>query len=246
MLSRNTSDFTDSQARFASTLREAVVALEGLPASACPNDEAVLSFWLRPARRIRENLMREARRVAPFRTIGSRAPRARPGDSLDLFPEECYVAGRRTDFRRLADKVGAARSIRRRAATLEAVLRIAAPTPKERVRVGWGKGEPKAIEVVLHADNGVADRPIVEGFRAYLGNLGLRPHRDRILVGGGLGFLSLRATEADAHEIARFAFVRVIRDMAGLRPLTGPFQVSPGWLRPKSSQPIGPGSGRKM
>ena len=183
-----------------------------------------------PARRIRENLIREARRFAPFRTIGSRAPRARPGDSPDLFPEECYVAGRRTDFRRLADQVGAARSSRRRAETLEAVLRIAAPTPKERVRVGWGKGEPKAIEVVLHADNGVADRHIVEGFRAYLGNLGLRPHRDRILVGGGLGFLGLRATEADAHEIARFAFVRVIRDMAGLSALDGSIPGIPGMV----------------
>lgn len=201
---------------FTSMLRETVRELDALPASLCPNDEAVVSFWFRHHGRPQEDLLRAMSRITPVRVVGSRAPRPMPPPSPEP-AAEWFVAGSRASFRRISEEAATWRPSQRRGALAGTVARVNPPVPNERVRARWGESATKALEVVLHAGGGAEDRHIVEGFRRYLRDLGLRPHRDRVLFAGKLGFLGLTATAEEALEVARFAFVRVVREMPRLR-----------------------------
>ena len=203
--------------RFASILREAVRELDALPESLCPNDEVVVSFWFRREGRPQEDLLLAMSRIAPVRVVGSRLPEPMPSASAES-AVEWFVAGSRASFRRISEEAATWRPSQQRAALAGTVARVTPPVPTERVRTRWEESGMKALEVVLHAGEGAEDRHVVEGFRRYLGELDLRPHRDRVLFAGRLGFLGLIATAEEALEIARFAFVRVVREMPRLRP----------------------------
>ena len=219
--------------RFNSMLREAVRGLDALPQSACPNDEAVVSFWFRHQGRLQEDLLRAMSRIAPVRVVGSRTPEPMPPE-LPESAAEWFVAGNRASFRLISEEAAVWRASQRRAALVGTVARITPPVPGERVRVRWGESGKKALEVVLHARDGAEDRHIVEGFRRYLRELGLRLHRDRVLFAGTFAFVGLTATAEEALEVARFSFVRVVREMPRLR-LRGPNRPGLGDLRSASS-----------
>jgi hypothetical protein len=201
--------------RFASMLRETVLGLDALSPSLCPNDEAVVSFWFRHEGRRREDLLRAMSRIASFRVVGRRPPGPAPASPDSAF--EWFVAGSRASFRLTSKEAAVWRPSERRAALVGAVARITPPVPTEWVRIRSGESGRKALEVVFHAREGAEDRHVVEGFRRYLREIGLRPHRDRVLFAGGFAFVGLSATVEEALEVARFSFVRVVREMLRLR-----------------------------
>ncbi len=209
-------DLTAAQSRGVSMLRETVRGLDALPPSVCPNDEVVVSFWFRREGRRRADLLRAMSRIAPIRVVGSRSPRPmRPGS-----PEcaaEWFVAASRSSFRQLLEEMAGWRPSRRRGELWDAVARVALPVPDERVRARWTEPGKKALEVVLHAGDRAEDRHVVDGFRAHLRDLGLQPRRDRVLFAGSLAFLGLQADADEALDVARFAFVRAVWEMPGLR-----------------------------
>ena len=218
--------------RFASMLRETVFGLDALPPSVCPNDEAVVSFWFRHRGRPAEDLLRVMGRMAPIRLVGSRLPNpVRPGSSECA--AEWFVAATRASFRRVQQGVAAWRPSQRRAAVVGAVVRVTPPVPNQRLRVRWTEPEEKALEVVLHAGNGAEDRHIVEGFRRYLRKLDLWPYCDRVLFARRLAFWGLKADAREALDVARFAFVRMVREMPRLR-LRRPTPPDLGYLRSMS------------
>jgi len=202
--------------RFASMLRETVLGLDALPPSVCPNDETVVSCWFRDEGRRREDLLLAISRIAPIRVVGRRPPKPlRPGSAEHA--AEWFFAASRASFRRLLEKTAAWQPSQRRIALVGAVARIRPPVPGERLRIRWEKSGKKALEVVLHAGDGAEDRHIVEGFRRYLRELGLRPHHDRMVFARNLAFLALKADAGEALDVARFAFVRLVREMPRLR-----------------------------
>ena len=226
-------DLTAAQSRGVSMLRETVRGLDAFPPSVCPNDEVVVSFWFRREGPRQEDLLRVMSRIAPIRVVGSRTPKPTPPESSE-WAAEWFVAASRVSFRRLLEETAAWRPSQRRAALVGTVARITPPIPDERVRVRWTESGRKALEVVLHAGDGEEDRHVIEGFRRYLRDLGLRPHRDRVLFAGRLAFVGLTATAEEALEVARFAFVRVVREMPRLR-LRRPNPPGLGDLRSVSS-----------
>ncbi|MCY4431019.1 MAG: hypothetical protein OXC11_11600 [Rhodospirillales bacterium] len=221
-----------AQSRVVTMLRETVLELDSLPASLCPNDEAVVSFWFREGRHP-QDLLRAMSRIAPIRVVGSRLGAAKRAGSSEG-PTEWFAAASRRSFPLLLAGVAAWRPSRWRAELLGAVAHITPPVPEERVRFRWTGPEKQSLEVVLHAGDGAEDRHIVEGFRRYLRKLDLRPYRDRVLFAGRLAFLGLTATAEEALEVARFSFVRTVREMPRLR-LRRPTPPSLGYLQSVSS-----------
>ena len=203
----------DEVHRFKSMLWQTVLGLDALPPSVCPNDEAVVSFWFRQEGRHRDDLLHAMRRIAPIRVVGSRPPRPGPSECA----AEWFLAGSRATFRQLLEATVAWRPSQRRIALVGAVARITPPVPDERLRVQWVTSRKNPLEVVLHAGDGAEVRHIVEGFRRYLWELGLRPRGDRVLFTRRFAFLGLKADAGEALDVARFAFVRLVREMPGLR-----------------------------
>ena len=213
--------FEEARRRLTSMLAITTKELDALPESACPGGEAVASVTLHPEYCARNHFPVKILRAAELRVVGSRPRRIRPEKrSRRRKPEEApttrlFVAGRRSSFRRIAEEMPRLDEEDAVSGDLPAIESVSALTARERIRRLRGEGT-LPLEVVLHASEEPEDRFILAGFRSYLEELGLDPHFRRIFV-GRLCFLPLRANASQAREVARFSFVRVLREMPRLQ-----------------------------
>ena len=215
--------FEEARTRIAPMLENAATALDTLPENACPHGEAVASITLHPEYYAKSYFPRGFLSAAGLRHVGSRARKVQPEKrSRGREPEEAvttelFVAGTRSSFHQLADQVPSWTSDFAAAKHLLAIERVSAIEVEERIRpLTTGEGK-LPLEVVLHASETTRDRFILVGFKAYLEELGLEPDLKRIFFAGNLCFLRLRASERQAHQVARFSFLRVLREMPKLR-----------------------------
>ena len=213
--------FEEARRRLTTMLATTTKELDALPESACPGGEAVASVTLHPEYCAESHFPAKILRAAELRVVGSRPRRIRPERrSRGRKPEEApttllFVAGRRSSFRRIAEETPCLDAEDAVSGDLPAIESVSALTARERIRRLRGEGT-LPLEVVLHASEEPEDNFILAGFRSYLEELGLDPHFRRIFV-GRLCFLPLRASALQAREVARFSFVRVLREMPWLR-----------------------------
>ena len=215
--------FKEARDRIAPMLASAASAFDGLPDKACPNDEAVAAITLHPEYYAKSYFPASFLRASGLRAIGSRARQIRPEkrsrgrEPTEAVTTELFVAGTRTSFHELADQLSFWTEDSSGAGQLHAIEKVSALEAKERIR-SLPKGQERLpLEVVLHASETAADRFILASFEAYLRDLGLSPDLNRIFFAGKLCFLRLRATEQEAQDVARFSFLRVVREMPRLR-----------------------------
>lgn len=215
--------FEEARARLVPMLQGAAAALEALPENACPNGQAVASLTLHPEYYAKSHYPAGLLREAGLRTVGSKAKtitpeqRSRGREPKQTVTTELFVAGPRDSFHRLANQMPSWEADASAAKQLTAIETVSAIQAEERMRpLKKGKGK-LPLEIVLHASESRRDRFILAGFKAYLEELGLEPDLERIFFAGQLCFLRLRATEREAHEVARFSFLRVLREMPKLR-----------------------------
>ena len=215
--------FEEARRRLAPMLASAALAFDGLPDKACPNGEAVASITLHPEYYAKSHFPAGFLRSGGLRAVGSRARRVRPDKrSHDREPEEAvttelFVAGSRSSFHRLAEEVPRWRLDSTGGRHLPAIEQVSAVKAEERMRPLTKGREMLPLEVVLHASERPRDRFILVAFEAYLRDFGLDPDLERIFFAGKLCFLRLRATARQAHDVARFSFLRVVREMPKLR-----------------------------
>ena len=215
--------FEEARGRLAPMLASAASAFDALPEQACPNGEAVASVTLHPEYYAKSHFPAGFLRAGGLRAVGSRARKVQPEKrSRNREPEEAvttelFVAGRRSSFRRLSDEVPRWTKDSAGSGHLQAIERVSAFEAEERIRPLTKGREVLPLKVVLHASERSRDRFILAAFEAYLQDLGLDPDLKRIFFAGRLCFLRLRATEQQARDVARFSFLRVLREMPKLR-----------------------------
>ena len=215
--------FEEARRRLAPMLANAASAFDALPEKACPNGEAVASVTLHPEYFAKSHYPSGFLRSGGLRTVGSRARTVRPEkrsrgrEPEDAVTTELFVAGSRSSFHRLADQVPRWRQDSTGARHLPAIERVAAIEVEDRIRPLTNDRRALPLEVVLHASEMPRDRFILAAFEAYLRELDLAPDLQRIFFAGKLCFLRLRATGQQAREVARFSFLRVVREMPRLR-----------------------------
>ena len=220
--------FKEARDRIAPMLASAASAFDGLPDKACPNDEAVAAITLHPEYYAKSYFPASFLRASGLRAIGSRARQIRPEkrsrgrEPTEAVTTELFVAGTRTSFHELADQMSFWTEESSGAGQLPAIEKVSAFEAKERIRPLTKGHERLPLEVVLHASETPADRFILASFDVYLKDLGLNPDLNRIFFAGKLCFLRVRATEIEAQDVARFSFLRVVREMPRLRN-THPF-----------------------
>ncbi len=228
--------FDEARRRLTPMLAEAALAFDRLPDNACPNGEAVASIMLHPEYYAKSHFPAGFLRAGALRAIGSRARTVRPDkrsrgrEPKEAVTTELFVAGTRSSFRRLADRVPRWNPDSAGARHLPAIEQVSAIEAKERMRPLTTDRETLPLEIVLHASERPSDRFILAAFDAYLRDLGLDPDLQRIFFAGKLCFLRLRATARQALDVARFSFLRVLREMPTLRT-TNP--ILRGKLPPK-------------
>ena len=215
--------FEEARRRIAPMLALAATTLDALPEKACPNGEAVASVTLHPEYYAKSYFPAGFLSTAGLRAVGSRACKVQPEKrSRGREPEaalttELFVAGSRSSFHELADRVPRWTPDSAGSRHLAAIERVSAVKAEERIRSLTTGREILPLEVVLHASETRRDRFILAAFKEYLEELGLEPDLDCIFFAGKLCFLRLRATEHQARDVARFSFLRVLREMPKLR-----------------------------
>ena len=219
-------DFDEACVRLSNMVGGAVAEFESLPTLARPAGQVVGQLTIHPRGLARSYHPGDLLRDFGLRQIGSRR--------IDMVPEkdtvldgevmesaELYVAGALDDFKRLRSSL--ARHLPGIKGDRHNVVRLlecfAAPDPAKRtVLEGYGQlPNDHAFETVLHLSRGAFERAVSQGFYSFAQALGVEiPDRKSFQV-GGLKFVPIVASTAEVEELAKFAFLRVVRPMPRLR-----------------------------
>lgn len=236
--------FKEARDRLAPMVKRVAAAFAELPEKACPDGQAVASVTIHPEDHAKSRFPSSVLRAADLRAVGSRPCMLTPERcSRDRAPEktvttEYFVAGERSSFSRLADQLGNWTSVSAGSSQLSSIERVSVPAAEGRIRRMEEPDGQVPLELVVHASDHPQDRFILRGLQDYLRELDLALDLERTLFSGNLCFLRLRAENRQMVEIARFAFLRVLREMPRLRldglPVTRASRSSSlvSWLSP--------------
>ena len=220
--------FEEARERMTAMLTRTSAALNDLPAAACPGGQAVASFMLHPEYYAKTSYPGGFFQAVGLRAVGSRSrtimparwsPSAKgdPREPKEAVTTELFVAGARSSFDRLARELPRWTEVTSAAKHLTAFESVAGIDSAERVRPLPEDQDTVALEIVLHAGESVGDRFVLQGFRDYLRQWELDPDFERLFFAGRLCFLRMHAPPERAEDIARFSFLRVLREMPRLR-----------------------------
>ena len=217
---------------FAKALKRVVPKMEAtakaiarLPQDACPDDEAVALLTIHPAYLAKSYFPDALLSEAHLRPVGSRSRIVSPDAwAIENPPEsaltaEIFVAGKRKAFEDLPELVKRWSEASRGAMDLRKVENIRDYPVDERIRTPEPRPKATAWEVILHATNDPESDYILEGFRSYLKELDIDVDLERRLHAQGLCFLPVRAPQSQVSDIAKFSFIRAVREMPRMRPV---------------------------
>jgi hypothetical protein len=235
-----------AQSRLIPKIQATVRILDDLPQAACPNDEAVAVITVHPEYIAKSYYPGNILLATHLEAIGSRPTKVKPDGwakkrEPKLTPStDLFVAGKRTDFRAWANSLPTWTEISRGADELPRIEEFRAFTPKERIKSRGRVPEEALLEVVLHTPKAQHSDYILDSFRAYVLTFDARLDIDRRIYVGGLCFLPLRAHKRALTDIAKFSFLRAVRPMPKLRPLS---PITRSWPRQKPYPVLLPAGG---
>lgn len=220
---------SEARKRLTPRIQQAATAIDELPDTACPRDEAVAAVTLHPSYLAKTFFPSDLLRQLHLEPVGSRPRRIRPekgtkkqmaakrksDTSLNPTTIDVFVRGRRSSFDEWAEEIPdwpAEHGIAEEIIRIEDVRLI---PPGERLKPMRTRNESPLLEVVLHR----SDAYVLEGFRDYLSSLGLRLNLDKRIVVQNLCFLPVRVPLELQQEMAKFSFLRVAREMPAMREL---------------------------
>ena len=220
--------FEEARDRMVSMLTRTVASLRDLPEQACPDGQAVASFTLHPEYFAKSYYPGGFFQAAGLRAVGSRAATIKPDkrsstkEGKERVPEEgvtteLFVAGARSSFERLVQQLPTWMEASAASKQLSSFEQVAGIDPKQRIRPLPSGKERVPLEIVLHASESVRDRFILQAFQDYMVSLDLSPDLEQMFYAGKLCFLRMYAKPQQAEAIAKFAFLRVLREMPKLR-----------------------------
>ncbi len=188
-----------------------------LPDLACPEDRTVALLTLHPTYLAKSYFPTELLRETRLRSVGSRPTFIKPERGEAGPATELFIAGKRSDFRKLATII---RSELDEKAVL-AVEDIRPIDPQERLRLPELPSEI-VLEVVLHAPNDWES--VLSGFDEYAMAQSCRVDIERRRLTSNLSFMPVRARREHINDLAVFSFLRVARVMPTLRELEAPME----------------------
>lgn len=221
--------FGEAREHLTPQVQRAAFAMYELPAAACPREYAVAVMTLHPEYTAKSYHPTQLLSNIDLKPVGSRPRKVTPrkwrppsesakkpkpppkeAEAVDLF-----VAGKRATFQQWATRLPAWTESTQGAGELFRVEEFRAATPSDRLRPLQSDAKEPLLEVVLHVPYSF----IIESFEAYLADLNLKADLDRRYETESLCFMPLRSPRELLEEVARFSFLRVVREMPRLRPL---------------------------
>ena len=217
-------DFAQAQERLIPMLSETVKNLAQLPEEACPNGEVVGSVILNPEYIAMSYFPENLLKTFSLRAVGSRATKITPSKrSKNRLPVEAnttelFVAGQRSSFTRMMQIIPQLHEGQQLSTDdLAAVEKISALDARNKIKGIEDRKKSLALEIVLHASGFQSDGYILETFQRYITTLGLSVDINRRIHAGGLCFIGAMSPVQKINDLARFSFLRAVREMPKLR-----------------------------
>lgn len=219
------------------------LAMQLLPADACPEDVAVAKIDLHPAYIAKSFFPKELLRAADLTAIGSRTVRLKPrNDVRKKAPDvsdttRLFVAGTRSAFARLpsiANELVEGSKLGMQLAEIEAFNPMLV---EDRIRGEIG-GATHVFEVGLHLLPGSGPDTVRILFDQYARKLGFEVNHELQFPVGRMLFLAVFGAADAIPRLAQFTLVRTIRTMPvlrGVRPMTRGNPVSVGFTLPTTA-----------
>jgi len=215
----------EARGRLAPMVRDAVSSMARLPEEARPQGQVVGKLVLNPEYLSKSYYPDHFLKAYGLRAVGSKPTvvtpekRSNNREPVERPSTELFIAGPLEEFSRLSRDLATARvsdSVRDDLVTLE---RFEEVDPQSKIKGHIDSKERIPLEVVLHASEFRGDQFIVEAFNKYVNTMGLEVDLEHRLYAGGLCFLRMRAPKGALRNIAKFSFLRAVREMPRLRHL---------------------------
>jgi len=214
--------FSEAKEMLLPALRKTVESFDSLPELACPGNHVTALLTLHPAYIAKSYYPSSLIRGVGLNHLGSRHKTICPKKVTTTKPPtetetvELYVGGSRSDFSNWLEALPGWEAQYRPATQLNYLENVAAHMPEDRIKYIDPNDEEPILEVVLHAKH--SDDFVIEGFREFMRELGISPDIDnRTFQVRGLCFMPLRVHKELISEVAKFSFLRAIRQMPQLR-----------------------------
>lgn len=226
----------DAKQRLAPRAKAVAKKLDALPMEVCPRDQTVALLTLHPTYIAKSYYPSELLNAYGLDAVGSRSRAVSPEKWTKKAPpetavtSELFVAGARAHFRKLASDIEGMRQDSRGSPDLIKIEDFRVQPVSEKLKPLRSSDEEPLLEVILHAAPIKSDAFILDGFEAYLKLLGIKPNfDDRQFFAEGLCFLPLRVHRGVAHEVVKYSFLRLAREMPRLRQFRPVARATPGF-----------------
>ncbi len=235
--------FEEAQRRLTPMLEQAVEKINGLPPSACPRDEAVISLTLNPEYIAKSYFPNELLTKVGVDVVGSVSKKITPNKRsrgripAEILTTEMFARGRRSSLINWSQSLPDWRPNNSAYKMLITLEEISAPDPQKKLKGNFPKSGRGVMEIVLHApENGIE---LLADFQFHLEACGVDANLGRRFFVEGLCFLELDAPVESLISIAIFSGVRTLRQMPRLRTLN-PIHLPPAETSNSPSIPNGP------
>lgn len=226
--------FNTAVERLTPKITQASSEFDSLPKAACPDDQAVAIVTLHPRYLSKSDQPSKVLESVGLRAIGSKSTRVKPENwGIKEHPVEApstnlFVAGTRQAFKDWSHSISEWKenSTTKQLTYFETVEAF---SEKDRIRRLPDSEHDIRLELVLHTDHSDS---VLQAFEAYAHETGAFLDIDRRKSIGGLCFMPATAERDQIETLAKFTFLRVVRGMPSLRPMTIPV-LRTNWQSPK-------------
>ena len=214
--------FDIARKRLAPMVVRTVEAIEALPDSVCPMNESVIKAVLHPAYISKSYFPVDLLRAFNLKPIGNRPISIRPEKctskkQVEAVTAEIFIAGNRDDFKKLSEQIPGWHEDPKSKihGDLRKLERVSPFQVNEKIGTIPTHYSKRRFEAVLHT---IGEDYILDGFEAYLTQMGLSVNLDHRFQVGGLCFIPMEFSLKEAEMVARYSFIRSLRPMPEIRP----------------------------
>lgn len=201
-------------------------SIENLPEIITPENKVVAAITMHPAYQAKSYYPGNLLKAFGFESVGSK--------SVEITPEkwgkkthsdktkttEIFISGPKNNFKNIISKI---KGLEESSPLADDVIKIEdfhIIETKDKIKKIVSKSDEILLEVVLHASGLQTSNYILDGFKKYVESLGIKINLDKRLHADGLCFLPLKVKKTEIENVAKYTFLRLVREMPNLRPLT--------------------------
>lgn len=227
-------NFNSARNNFSKWLNSATTDFQQLPSIACPHDQVTAVVTMHPRYVSKSDFPQDLFDAVGLNVVGGRLKKVKPRNwGVKKHPEEALtdeilVVGTRRSISAWNHEIPQWSEEHRGAGHLTHIEEFQAYKAKDKIRNIPIDRDEFLLEVVLHA----CSDDTLELFESYAKYCDSKVVMDRTRSAEGLVFVPVYSTKSHLDELANFSFIRVLRTMPTMRPLT------PGGIRQNKLFPV--------